>query len=258
MCLVFAFFGFYLGTSCKLGNAHYDVERGLLFALPCVMVGACLLFSKEVVPVLNEQSSLQLTIVFLYFLFTNPDHIFLRKNLYIVPIVFFTTLTLYSVFSLQKTKRKILLTLYAGFFIMVATLSFHQINILTIFDDALIDWQDYENPIGIFISGISFAYLVICLCYLVVFFAWPRIFRADPKRFKSFQENMIQKYDHTQLKRVEALLIILLQGGVLTYNYFFHVIDDTLAINVSIVATQLLVMQQSRILKLLQRLTSRQ
>lgn len=205
-CVVFAIVGFVICYGCF--DNYNKIERCLLFTLPFLVVGVFLLFNTEVMPSLNEQCVLQLSIVFIYFLSGQPNHIFLGTRLHTDLMICFVIFTFYSAFSQRKTKSFGQKILWFWFFVMITALSFHQMNILKIFNDGYADQLNDVNPVGVFISGVSFTYLLIALCYLVIFYLY--ICRKSAHMFKSFEITLTQKYDHTQLKRVEALFIILL------------------------------------------------
>ena len=60
-------------------------------------------------------------------------------------------------------------------------------------------------------------------------------FRERWREVKEHARVLIEKYTHQQLRQEEALLIILILGGLLAANLFLELIPDHLAINSLIV-----------------------
>ncbi len=249
MLKILGWIGFAILVGLSPGKHEHDYNLGthVLFALLYMAIFIAVAFRKEILPVINEQGILQLTMVFWYFLATRFGVSEITTHLHpliMMGIAIPSIIILCSAFSTYELHPVQKLFFYIWFLVIIVALTFFHFDIFGVMNIFSSHWERYINFIDSFTSGLTFAYLVAHLTYIIELIPWPGKHQSFADRWREVQEFahlLEEKYDDTQLKAYETTLIIVIQGGFLSLNYYFQAISHFLAINLSLLLTQLLV-----------------
>ena len=216
---------------------HYARLFSLLFPIAFAYS-----FKKEILPVINEQIVLSLTVefwfTFLGFFYSDVTY----KNLLAILAIIPTIGALIIAFTNIHIKFWGRIFFYSWFLAIIVFLIIFQFSsgILSFLFSSLVDGQlpmtQLANlaPFNIFTHGMTFLYLAANAWYLYELIPIPGKSQSIQDRIRQWQAHLkllSGKYSNYQLKSIHSLLIILIQGGSLILNYYFKLIPNSLFIN---------------------------
>jgi hypothetical protein len=210
--------GFY--THILVGLAVYAAVFGLLFR-------------KRIMPIVSERTLLVLNMALWYLFFAYPPMFSFKIKLLICLILIPMTISVnLMAFVDHVVGPGLTLLFYTWFLVMLVFLGLAQFPFwnLSLFFDKLSTSR--LGFVDVLLTGMVFSYIVIHAIYIVALIPYPydkeKSFRERWREVKEHARMLIEKYSHQQLRQEEALLIVLVLGGLL-------LIPDHLAINTLIV-----------------------
>ncbi len=240
-----------------LGRERFhDPASSILIAFFAVPLLLSWDLRKIILPRISEQSILQLLLIFWYVLMMHNSVEYL-KTLALI-FAFPSLATLAMTFTSSKANNAAKLFFYLWYIIMIAVLAFVNFDLryfLMAFDHLA---KVKSHFLGDFLSGFTFFYLVSHLNYFIEIIPLPSKHQSWSDRWKEVKEYaglLESKYDDYQLHLYQTGLIILVQGGFLFCNYYFHLMGQFLAVNLSLLLLQIVGIISQRI-KMFYRYTS--
>jgi hypothetical protein len=227
-------FGFY--THILIGLAIYSG----IFAI---------LFRKKIMPIVNERTLLVLNMALWYlFLAYFPMFSFKVKLLICLVLIPMTIGVNLMAFIDHVVGPGLTLLFYTWFLVMILSLGLFQFpfwNLSLFFGKIGADRLGFMNAL---LTGMVFSYIVIHMFYILALIPIPyyraQSFRQRWSEVKKHAKLIIEKYSHQQLRQEEALLIVLILGGLLAANLLFQLITDHLVINFLIVIVPQLISER--------------
>lgn len=184
----------------------------------------CFRFNKEVLPEITELTLLQFMLVFVYVLYAAGLHNFPLPFLVALSVPCLWTLVLAFIRSpLGRFGR---LLSYLWFIGMVLTVLI--IQCMTWLYPRLVGFVAFENPLEAVVAGMTFLSFMLYASYvanLVVINRYENLL---------MKEYLMYRYQHHDLTARQALVITLVQGGLLAANAIAHLVPDAVIIGVSL------------------------
>jgi hypothetical protein len=206
-----------------------------------VFTGVFGIFSrKKIMPVVSEKTLLVLNMALWYLFFAySPMFSFKIKLLICLILIPMTISVNLMAFIDHVVGPGLTLLFYTWFLLMIVFLGLAQFpfwNLSFFFDQISASRLGF---VDVLMTGMVFSYIVIHAIYIMALIPIPW-YRNQPleERWREVRKHarmLIAKYSHQQLRQEEALLIILILGGLLVANLFLELIPDHLAINTLIV-----------------------
>ncbi len=214
-------------------HGHATSEQLLLSIFLAFAFWVTLFLYKNVLPKIREHALLFLTLLFLY--------CFVR---YILPLgsgmifVFLLTLlpcslVVYFAFVSRKLPTADKLFSYVWFillniFFILFYLFSHEISL---WDYAKLR---FASPYDAFLIGFTVYTLMESLCFLYLFVAVQSSkhdsYEERQRKLKEYVDLLVSRHDDSQLHAHHAVIILVLAGGGLVANYFFHFVSDGILI----------------------------
>lgn len=229
----------------------YTFSTHLMYSIVVFSCSSAWSFRKEILPKIDEQSILQMTIVVWYFFIINSDiayHLYLGlfsfSFLFHVAILLCITVsTLFIAITPYRLKPLYKVCFYIYFLLALIYLSVPNIKFIaqTI---QLVDSMQFDKVslLDTLISGSFCFYLLAHVVYISMLVP----FKQSWKEVKEYAGLIANKYDDTQLHVRDTILIIIVQSGSLLLNYYFKIVNEFIMIYLSIVLMQFLVSQKHR------------
>ena len=199
-----------------------------------------ILFRKKILPVVNERALLVLNLAAWYVFFSYSPVI--PQKLRIVIWLIFIPITIsiaMMAFIDYVVGPGFALLLYTWFLIMIVFLGLAQFpfwNLSFFFDRVSAARLGF---LDVLLSGMVFSYIAIHAIYILALIPVPyyedQSFKNRWKEVKEHAIMLIRRYSPDQLRRGEALLIVLVLGGPLLGNLLLKLLPDHLAANTLIV-----------------------
>ncbi|MGD9075941.1 MAG: hypothetical protein PVJ69_12080 [Desulfobacteraceae bacterium] len=217
--------GFY--THILIGFAVYAA----VFALFC---------RKRIMPIVTEKTLLVLNMALWYLFFAYSPMFSYKIKLLICLILIPMTITInLMAFIDHVVGPGLTLLFYTWFLLMIVFLGLAQFpfwNLSFFFDKLSASRLGF---VDVLLTGMVFSYIVIHAIYILALIPYPydrdKSFGERWREVKAHARVLIDKYSHQQLRQDEALLIIVILGGLLFANLLLELIPDHLAINCLIV-----------------------
>jgi hypothetical protein len=102
------------------------------------------------------------------------------------------------------------------------------------YDNRNLPWT---TPVESLVAGMAFLYLLVNATYIFYLIPIPGKGQSWASRMKDwheFTDLMVQRFDETLPSHVGTLLILVVQGGALILDYFFHLLPAGFLISVFI------------------------
>lgn len=206
-----------------------------------VFIGVfAIVFRRKILPVVNERTLLVLNLalwyVFLAYYPIFPQKLKILICLILIPMTISVNMMAFTDYVVGPALR---LLFYMWFLIMIVFLGLAQFPIwnLSLFFDQMSTGR--LGFLDVFLIGMVFCYIATHAIYILILIPIPydsdRSFKSRWKEVKAHAKVLIEKYSYDQLKQEEALLIMLILGGLLAANLFLELVPDHLAINTLIV-----------------------
>ncbi len=242
--------GFKLLVSLAVGLVSLGVglikapELGLyMHILIGFAVYACvfaILFRKKIMPIVSEKTLLVLNMALWYLFFAYSSMFSFHIKLFICLILIPMTISVnLMAFIDHVVGPGLTLLFYTWFLIMIVFLGLAQFpfwNLSFFFDQISASRLGF---LDVLLTGMVFSYIVTHAIYILALIPYPydkeMTFEERWREVKEHARVLINKYSHQQLRQEEALLIVLILGGLLAANLFLQLIPDHLAINSLIV-----------------------
>lgn len=190
------------------------------------------LLYKNLLPKINEQILLQLSMIFVYcflkFIFPMASWMFIPLVAILVIFCLIVYLCLID-FVLPNFLKKIL---FAWFFL---------INVFFILFYFLSDTISlfrfsefiFSSPYDAFVTGATAFYLMTNLGFLYLLIPWRskrETHEEAMKRWRKYMNALVEKHDDTQLYYLQTAVILGLGGMILSFNLYANVIADDILI----------------------------
>lgn len=206
----------------------YNLYTHIFYCFCLYIFVIAIFFKEKLLPEICEASILQLSLVFLYTFFIyyyNTDP-FLNIVLLIILI---PTIAIFILSFLPIVLTFFWKLIFYVWFLLINTLliwSFFSLGNLSLF----FQQGGIQNltPISSFLTGSAFFYLATGLIYLYLLIPIPGKHQSMENRIKEWKalvHLMVKKHTDIQTTWFQALFIILLEGGILLLNYFYHFIS---------------------------------
>jgi hypothetical protein len=231
----FIFLGIGLIKAPELGIYTHILIAFAVYA--CVFA---IVFRKKIMPIVSERTLLVLNMALWYLFFAYSSmfsfHIKLLICLILIPMTISVNL---MAFIDHVVGPGLTLLFYTWFLIIIVFLGLAQFpfwNLSFFFDQISASQLGF---VDVLLTGMVFSYIVIHAIYILALIPYPydkeMTFKERWREVKEHARVLINKYSHQQLRQEEALLIILILGGLLAANLSLQLIPDHLAINSLIV-----------------------
>jgi hypothetical protein len=218
---------------------NYALYRHMLFGFGFFSFMSAIFFKNELMPIISEKLVLFYTLIFWYAFFS-----FVYKSTYfhniLLSIFLVPTIgTILIAFIKQKLNFTLKLCFYSWFVCVVLLMGVFQFsygNIVIFFKEKGIYWLNSWDSI---FAGMAFFYIVANVAYLYQLIPIPAKHQSMKSRMEQWHEFTtftVNRYEDDQLTYIQALLIIVIQGGLLFLNYQYHLLDPNLVINLMILA----------------------
>ena len=199
-----------------------------------------ILFRKKIMPIVSERTLLVLNMALWYVFLANfPMFSFKIKLLICMVLIPLTIGVNLMAFVDHVVGPGLTLLFYTWFLVMILSLGLFQFpfwNLSLFFGKIGAAKLGFMNAL---LTGMVFSYIVIHMFYILALIPIPyykeQSFSQRWREVKKHAKLIIEKYSHQQLRQEEALLIVLILGGLLAANLFFQLIPDHLVINFLIV-----------------------
>jgi hypothetical protein len=199
-----------------------------------------ILFRKKVMPIVSEKTLLVLNMAPWYLFSAYSPSLPFKVKLFICLILIPMTISVnLMAFIDQVVGAGLTLLFYTWFLIMIVFLGLAQFpfwNLSFFFDQISASRLGF---LDVLLTGMVFSYIVTHAIYILALIPYPydkeMTFKERWREVKEHARVLINKYSHQQLRQEEALLIVLILGGLLATNLFLQLIPDHLAINSLIV-----------------------
>lgn len=216
------------------------------------LIGFCFWFSiffslaykKTILTEIDERQILQINIVFLYVIFfaSGLAPVFLIfpsvAALLLVPSIATLAVSFYK----KKIPKLAKALFYIWFNVMILILLGYQL--LRWAAPLVFGHQSLATlgPWEAFFGGMSILLLSVYSLYM---------FELLPGKYTGFKDTiefglfLAHRHSNRQLSQLEALLIILIQGGILVLNHKFHVVSESMIIGISLAVVTIVVREES-------------
>lgn len=197
-------------------------------------------FRKRIIGILNEQYLLHINIIYAFFLLTHLAWSGAESE--ILALALFPSIhTLVLILHPRPFKTGINVLSFVWFFLMNIVMLLGSIwhFLATMFvqgSSAITAWEALTMGPVLFL-------LIAYSLYIWTLVPLPgrhQTFRARIQEIKRFIRELDQAYDNAQLRRRQAALILVIEGGLLWLNYTYQLISPTIAINVSLILFSIL------------------
>jgi len=210
-------------------SMEYNFGLYSLIVVGIYVVSYSFLQIHKILPDISEQTVLQLSLLTLYIYdtsFYRPD---ILGNTILLILITFTLLSIFLGFVNYILPNGLKLIFYVIFLLLSTAigLSYFSFNILNIFLK-----PGFANQFGYyeaFFSGIAFMYLLANVAYILWLIPLPgknQTMRDRIREWKEFVKILIGKHTNAQLHPMQTGLNIIIIGGILIINYFFHIFDN--------------------------------
>jgi hypothetical protein len=212
----------------------------ILISLAVYACVFAILFRKKIMPIVSEKTLLVLNMALWYLFFAYSPFLPFKIKLLICLILIPMTISVnLMAFIDHVVGPGLTLLFYTWFLIMIVLLGLGQFpfwNLSFFFDQISASRLGF---VDVLLTGMVFSYIVMHAIYILALIPYPydkeMSFGERWREVKEHARVLIEKYSHQQLRQQEALLIILILGGLLAANLFLQLIPDHLAINSLIV-----------------------
>ncbi len=188
--------------------------------------------AKDILPVITERVILQDTILFWYI-------ILLYSALWlIIPIGIVSMIVLYSALTNFKVGFTLKIILYIWFLLMNLSFLISQFTINNIFEVITFSNGTGLNYLNQFFSGMVFLDLMVSLTALFNIIPLARddyIYDSRIDKFINHTKMLAGKFSDQQIKISHAVILFILQGGLLLVNFFYNFLPQTILINAIII-----------------------
>lgn len=206
-----------------------------------------LFFEKRIISILNEKILLVINLITIYLILKNTSTNYLLL-IYSIPTLF----VIINAFVNKNTKRWQQNLLFFWYFVLIITIPILHFNLIDLFDILLATPK--VNVYQSFALGTTFSFVVLNLFYLATFTrVLPDIGSTQYERLNNTFSRKIQdpkmfdkKYDETiQFYPLQAIFVLIFFTVVLTLNYFFNIIPDSLLLVLVLFLTALLTQKKN-------------
>jgi len=237
---IFSLVGF---VYVSLETEHYSFENFFTIFFVLFPVSFFVVFAKDFLIKINELVLLSFTLIFWYVFLIN-----FNPNLFLILLFLLPTIgVLFLVFSKFELSNYWKLIFYLWFLtidiFLILSYSIHGNLLSFIFMEGVSGISLIES----FLTGMIFLHLFCnLLCFFFLFNVGGKDFKLQSfsKTIKEVTQNaqfIFNKYSLKQSKLLHSLIIIILQGGFLVFNYFYSFVPDFLLISIFIfISPQLL------------------
>lgn len=199
-----------------------------------------ILFRRKIMPIVGEKTLLVLNMALWYLFFAYAPMFPFKIKLLICLILMPMTISVnLMAFVNHVVGPGLTLLFYTWFLVMIVSLGIAQFpfwNLSLFFHKISATRLGFVDAL---LTGMVFSYIVIHAFYILALIPIPyskeQSFRERWREVKNHAKVLIEKYSHQQLRQEEALLIVLILGGLLAANLLLQLIPDHLAINSLIV-----------------------
>lgn len=199
-----------------------------------------ILFRKKIMPIVSERTLLVLNMALWYLFFAySPMFSFKIKLLICLILIPMTISVNLMAFVDHVVGPGLTLLFYTWFLVMIVSLGLAQFpfwNLSLFFDKISAARLGF---VDVLLTGMVFSYIAIHAVYILALIPIPyndeQSFSERWREVKKHAKVLIEKYSHQQLREEEALLIVLILGGLLAANLLLQLIPDHLVINTLIV-----------------------
>ncbi|NNG06593.1 MAG: hypothetical protein HKM90_02575 [Desulfobacteraceae bacterium] len=199
-----------------------------------------IIFRKRIMPIVSEKTLLVLNMALWYLFFAySPMFPFKIKLLICLILIPMTISVNLMAFVDHVVGPGLTLLFYTWFLVMIVSLGLGQFpfwNLSLFFGKIRAARLGF---VDVLLTGMVFSYIVIHAFYILALIPVPyhreQSFGERWREVKKHAKVLIEKYSHQQLRQEEALLIVLILGGLLFANLLLQLIPDHLAINSLIV-----------------------
>jgi hypothetical protein len=199
-----------------------------------------ILFRKKIMPVVSEKTLLVLNMALWYLFFTYFPMLSFKVKLLICLILIPMTISVnLMAFIDHIVGFGLTILFYTWFLIMIVFLGLAQFPFwnLSFFFNKLSAAR--LGFLDVLLTGMVFSYMAINVIYVLALIPIPyhrgQSFGERWREVRRHARVLIEKYSHQQLRQEEALLIMLIMGGLLATNLFLELIPHHFAINTLIV-----------------------
>jgi hypothetical protein len=199
-----------------------------------------ILFRKKIMPIVSEKTLLVLNMALWYLFFAYSPMLPFKIKLLICLILIPMTISVnLMAFVDHVVGPGLTLLFYTWFLVMIVSLGLAQFpfwNLSLFFDKISAARLGF---VDVLLTGMVFSYIAIHVIYILALIPIPyhreQSIGERWREVKKHAKVLIEKYSHQQLRQEEALLIMLILGGLLAANLLLQLIPDHLAINSLIV-----------------------
>jgi len=217
-----------------------DIYTHILIGLTSYSAVFAILFRKKIMPIVSEKTLLVLNMALWYlFLAYSPMFPFKVKLLICLVLIPMTVSVSLMAFIDHVVGPGLTLLFYTWFLVIIVSIGLAQFPFWKLsFFFGKISAARFGS-VNVLLTGMVFSYIVIHIFYILALIPIPyykeQSFEERWREVKKHANLIIEKYSHQQLRKDEALLIVLILGGLLAANLLFQLIPDHLVINSLIV-----------------------
>lgn len=198
---------------------------------------------KNILPLISEQSLLQLSLISLYIFNINYYDNDLTGNILLFILLCFSSVMIFFGFINYKFPNPLKIFFYTYFLLINTFLGifYFSFQIISIFI-----MSEANSNIGIyeaFFGGLAFMYLVSNCFYLYLLMPIPgkrQTLAERLKEWRQFTSVMIEKHTDAQLHPAQTVLNVLFFGGILTLNYIYRFMSEFSLVVILLTVTQLI------------------
>ena len=219
-------------------------KTGILVAALFFTVIVYGLHQKRILPLVNERILLQQTLVTSYMLLVSQliSPFFLWPTMLALAIA---TIVAFVPRELPKVMRFCGYLWFVAMNIMLIGFQFSAGNILVFSEYKTVDFSIF----GMLITGMLSVLVLTQIMTLAVLSPLPGKHQTWAERKKELAKQyylITQKYSNVQLLPLQALLVIVIQGGILLLNYWLNILPHLIVIDVSWVLAETLTLVKNR------------
>ena len=235
LCCGLVFFAIGLFKAPELG-----VYTHILIGLAIYSGTFAILFRKQIMPIVSEKTLLVLNMALWYlFLAYSPMLSFKVKLLICLVLTPMTVSVILMVCIDHVVGPGLTLLFYTWFLVIIVSIGLAQFPFWKLsFFFSKISAARFGS-VNVMLTGMVFSYIVMHIFYILALIPIPyykeQSFEERWREVKKHAKMIIEKYSHQQLRQEEALLIVLILGGLLAANLLFQLIPDHMVINFLIV-----------------------
>ena len=215
----------------------YPLPKRVFFSFCFFTIASAFFFKEQILPRITEGVVLSFTIVFMFILL-----VYFQQAIDYLPVLILVILatigTLTFAFTSLKPGYYTRFFLYAWFLIMVVSITVWQVVYSDTFRSVLFSEVKSIDIASAFFGGAVFYYLVAHAFYLFELIPIPGENEGIRDRIRRLKEDIrlfSEKYLDHEIKPSHAMIMIVVQAGLLVINHTLGILPDVLLVNIILI-----------------------